>query len=41
MPDPIEPTVEAAIDAWDAGQADLARERLEQAVELAQEAGYL
>jgi len=41
MPEAVERRVEEAIAAWDGGEAELAQERLEQAVELAEEGGYL
>jgi hypothetical protein len=41
MAESVERQVEAAIAAWDRGEAELARERLARAVELAEETGYL
>jgi tetratricopeptide (TPR) repeat protein len=41
MPEAVERQVEQALAAWDGGEAELARERLERAVALAEEAGYL
>jgi tetratricopeptide (TPR) repeat protein len=41
LPDPLEASLEAAIQAGDDGQGDTARQRLKHAIQVAQETGYL
>jgi tetratricopeptide (TPR) repeat protein len=41
LPEALEGVLEEAVQAWDEGQAESARERLKQAMDLAHEMGYL
>ena len=41
MPDALDALIEAAVEAWDKGESELAREQLKRVVEAAAALGYL
>jgi hypothetical protein len=41
LPDPLQTVLEEAIETWERGEPEATRAHLDQAIELAQEMGYL
>jgi hypothetical protein len=41
MPDALAALIEAAVEAWDKGEPELAREQIKRVVETARDSGYL